>query len=101
MIRLDDDFKIIPTSREAYIIEGNVRGFDMMFENLVCHCAAPDCLYPLRNDGDNYTLPGIGDVCNVCFVMYTVVQVRQFFVDAQRQMNEVKKRRKERGDRND
>ena len=79
------------------MVRNNVRTCDKTFDLLDRHCNAPDCRYPLRNDGTSESLPFIGDVCNLCYFMYHLVAGRRFFLDAQKQddENNPNKRRKQ------
>ena len=92
MIRLSEDFHILPTSQEYITMSSNVRGYDEVFSRFSKKCSAPDCRYPIPHTG-NFALPMIGDVCNLCHTMYYLVQTREFFLKAHQEDVEKRKRR--------
>ena len=95
--RTDESFyhwiNFIPEDWESCVIRNNVRSYDRLFTHLKNRCAAPGCGYPLR-DVDNFKLPFIGDVCNLCFDVYSAVQRYVFFVNAHREWEEIQKKLK-------
>jgi hypothetical protein len=79
--------------REDWLMHRNTRGYDATFSRLANRCMAPGCQYPIK-DADNYYVMGTGSVCDVCWAMYMAVKMRLFFIDAQREADEIKKRKK-------
>lgn len=77
--------KTSPSDLKDYTIKRNMRQCDETFKLTINRCNARDCHYPLRNDGGAESLPFIGEVCNMCYLMYHLVAGRKFFADAQRQ----------------
>lgn len=92
MIRLDENFYVIPTSLEEYMMSQNAQEYDLILSRFSKRCSAPDCRYPLPNTG-NFALPLIGEVCNLCHTMYYLVQTREFFLKAHLEDVEKRKRR--------
>lgn len=70
----------------------NTWGYDMAFSFRANRCTAPGCGYPIK-DADNYYVAGTGSVCDVCWAMFMAVKMRLWFVEAQREADEKKKRK--------
>jgi hypothetical protein len=85
--------KQLPKTNDGRIMKSNAANFDMAFSFLTNQCKAPGCRYPLR-DADNYYILDVGDVCNLCYAMYSAVKARLWFVEAQRLENEANRRPK-------
>jgi hypothetical protein len=76
---------------ETWVARNNARGWDRVFHGLRDRCQAPGCRYPLR-DAESYHLIGVGNVCNLCHYMYMIVHSKAFFVAAQQQDDEAKRK---------
>ena len=85
-----------PGDLDGYITINNTKGYDRTFQRLSTVCSAPDCHYPLRNDGGQDRLPMLGDVCNLCYFMYHLLNGKAYWVAIQQQENERKNKRDDR-----
>ena len=86
--------KNTPSNLNDSVAKSNVFGYGSVFSQLQNRCVAPGCGYPLRNDGGADKLPIIGDVCNLCYYMYHLVNSRVWFVTAHREEEELRKKNK-------
>ena len=80
-----------PVDLEEWILKSNLRGWDKIFSLIRHKCQAPHCHYPLR-ENECYHILGVGNVCNLCHYMHTIVREKPFFVHAQQQDDERKRR---------
>jgi hypothetical protein len=81
-----------PRTQEEYFTKRNAQRYDQGFRGMRNSCAAPGCGYPLR-ELNNFRVAFVGDVCGLCYDMYTAVYGRVFFTKAQREDQEKKKGR--------
>jgi hypothetical protein len=80
-----------PRTQEDYFTKSNAQRYDQAFRGMRNFCMAPSCGYPLR-DLNNFRVAFVGDVCGLCYDMYTAIYGRIHFAKAQREDNEAKKR---------
>ena len=98
VIELDTKYdgwqRTFPKDLDNWAIQNNVRGYDRAFRQNPRRCALPDCQYPIRETEEGYRLVLYGDVCNLCYAMYHAALLRPGLVEAQKNFEENKKRKR-------
>ena len=79
---LDWSYRPLGTFDE-YVMHNNTKSYDRTFKTLTETCRVPDCKFPLRKDGGQERLPIIGDVCNLCYFMYHLLNAKAYWTAIQ------------------
>jgi hypothetical protein len=85
-----------PITLEDHLTKVNAQGYQAVFSKLEKFCAAPGCGYPLRY-ADNFQILNLGEVCYLCYCMHKIVNQKPYFVNAQREYEENKRKKRDSG----
>ncbi len=94
--RFQDWQRRTPFSLEDHLTKNNAQGYDALFSRLEKHCLAPNCGYPLRAT-DNFQIMNLGEVCYLCYCMHKIVSLHPWFVAAQREYEDSKRKKRDSG----